>query len=256
MIALWLACHDPVLIEQASVRQSLLRSDTKAELVVEVLLPEGQRADLKHPTSSTLELTEHRVRNHSVLGGRREVWTFIFDGKEGKHIIEPSELHFSLSSKPIEKTERLYVELGKSATIVGLRRAPKQPKTLVWRWVPLLAIGAMVALLLRRRKQFASPHWLQFEELFNAPTTKSQVHELAQWLRLRLEQLDLGQLSALTAAECAERMSRHPLLAHSQRFFLAQFFEQLQQAQYAPALVELDWRGLRSLIEDLEAVRE
>ena len=111
MIALWLACQEPVLVEQVSIRQSL-HSEAKNELVVEVLVPDGQRADLVPPTSSTLKITESRVQNHPVPGGRREVWTFALDGKDGKHTIEPSALRFSSSSAPLMQTERVYVELG------------------------------------------------------------------------------------------------------------------------------------------------
>ena len=256
MIVLWLACQEPVLIEQASVRQSLLRSDAKAELVVEVLVPEGQRADLETPTSSSLQISEKRVQNHRVPGGRREVWTFTLDGKDGKHIIEPSVLRFSSPSAPVKKTERVYVELGKNSSIIGLQRGPKQHKSQIWQWIPLMVIAAVMAFLFRRRKPDAPSHWQVFEELVSAPATKSQTHELARWLRLRLEQLGLGQLSMLSAAECAERMDRHPQLADSHRLFLVSFFAQLQLAQYGPAMLELDWHSLRIVIEDLEAVCE
>ena len=44
-------------------------------------------------------------------------------------------------------------------------------------------------------------------------------------------------------------MSRHHRLAESQRQFLAHFFAQLQQAQYGPVPLELDWQGLRTVVE-------
>ena len=85
--------------EQVSIRQSS-HSEAKNELVVEALVPDGQRADLVPPTSSTLKITESRVQNHPVPGGCREVWTFALDGKDGKQYRQLSPQRFVLAHHP------------------------------------------------------------------------------------------------------------------------------------------------------------